>query len=50
MFTGKDFGRVFTWFGPFDNKGAFLDSIRTVMKVILASTLGGRDFLRNVFV
>merc|ERR1712000_156915 len=28
----EDFGRVLTWFGPFDRAGKFLDNIRTAMK------------------
>jgi hypothetical protein len=28
----EDFGRLFTWFGPFDKQGHFLESIRTAMK------------------
>lgn len=28
----EDFGRVLSWFGPFDNMGKFLDSIRAAMK------------------
>ena len=28
----EDFGRFFTWFGPFDKQGHFLDAVRTAMK------------------
>ncbi len=28
----EDFGRLFTWFGPFDKQGHFLESVRAAMK------------------